>query len=349
MEINSKARFCRHSHADIGGFGSDYRLIGLHDEDSFVALSTHQAFRCYAEAFDVRNNTALTAWRCMGGALKNGSVHTTDSTSDTPQIHSWVPNSGFEYLYDDADFDIDGVTFDNPNRTAPDVYVHYGRNVRVADTRAIDVRVGSTVDLYLNGEGNVLSGGKASPQSTLILAPARVDGVAVLDAYLDASVYHIDPYRSLAPQSNKTLYAKGVIFRKSSAPAARTIRIHRNAFAGLSVANYLVGRFRVKAFMTHDNAGFFSIIERVYDFALTDASGTALYFSTTPIQTLGPTTGAGGAVLDVALSSPTSTSASGDSYVQFTLTDSIASGTPPSANTSYNMIYELELSETFAA
>ena len=180
----------------------------------------------------------------------------------------------------------------------------------------------------------------------MILSPARVDGVAVLDAYLASSVYHIDPYRSITTQGNKTLYAKGVIFRKSSAPAARTIRIHRNAFAGLSVANYLVGRFRVKAFLTHESAGFFSVIERAYDFGLTD--GTTLYFSTTAIQTIGPSTGSGGPVIDVVLSSPTLTSASGDSYVQFTLTDSITGGSG-SSNASYNMIYELELSETFAA
>ena len=346
MEINSKARFCRHSHADLGGFASDYRLIGLHDEDSFVALSTHPAFRCYAEAFDVRNNTALTAWRCMGGALKNGSVHTTDSTSDTPQIQSWVPNSGFEYLYDDADFDIDGVTFDNPSRTAPDVYIHYGRNVRVANAKAIDIRIGSTVDLYMNGEGNRLTGGKASPQSTLVLSPSRVDGVAILDGYLLSSVYHIDPYRSIVAQSNKRLTCSGQVFR-DVVQGTYAVRLHVNGITGVNPV-YLQGDLMLTGIVQHESAGFYSKIKNLYTFGLALGGGGFVRMTTTPIQVIGPATGAGGTDITLAISgvSYTDAGSGGDSYISFSVAIATVAGV---TNPAFGLEYDLTLRETYAA
>lgn len=346
IEVGSRARYCRHSHADVGGFASDYRLIGLQDEDSFVALSTHPAFRCYAEGFDVRNNTSLAAWRCMGGSLKNGYIHTTDSTTDTPQIHSWVPNSGFEYVYDDADFDIEGVTFDNPSRTAADVYVHYGRIVRVSNTKAIDVRIGSTVDQAIFGPGNRFSGGKAAPQSSLVLSPARVDGVLLLDGYLDGSVYHINPYKEIVAQSAKRLVCEGQVFRKT-AQGTYAVRVHINGLAGVDPV-YLQGRLALTGVVQHESAGFYSEIEKTYTFGVALGGGGFIKMSTTPIQTIGPATGASGTdiTLSIANTAYTDGGSGGDSYISFDVAIDTSAGV---SNPAFGLEYKLTLRETFRA
>lgn len=346
IELGSRSRNCRHSHADVGGFGSDYRLSGLHDEDSFIALSTHPAFRCHADGFEVRNGAALTAFRCMGGSLKNGLVHTTDASSDTPQIQSWTPNSGFDYLFDDADFDLDGVTFDNPNRTAPDVFIHRGRNVRIENTQAIDVRVGATVDHALFGIGNRFSGGKASPRASLVLSPARVDGLAILDGYLDTGVYHIDPHRSIVAQSNKRLTCSGQVFRKQ-AQGTYAVRVHVNGVAGISPV-YLQGEMCLTAIVQHESAGFYSQIKHLYTFGLALGGGGFITMGTTPIQVIGPATGSGGTNISLAMSNVAYTDGGtgGDSYISFDVAIATLAGV---SSSSVGLEYDLTLRETFAA
>lgn len=119
FEYRTKAHYCRHGHADLGDFASDYILDGFHATDCYMALSTHPVFRAYATNFDVQNDFDISNWRCIGGGLSNGVIQTTaNDAKASAQFNSEAPASGFEYLYDDAEFRADGVEFKAPNRSS---------------------------------------------------------------------------------------------------------------------------------------------------------------------------------------------------------------------------------------
>lgn len=158
FETNVTARYCHHSHADVGGWSSDYHLIGLISDDSYQAINTHPCFRAHASKFIVRNDYGLINWRVCGGSIQDGTVQTTaDDTMENPQFQNTTPAAGYEYINQDADFVADNVVFDAPNRIAKAAFaVRYGRVARYSRIRGY-CWVGlapSELALWICGPGN---------------------------------------------------------------------------------------------------------------------------------------------------------------------------------------------------
>lgn len=181
LEIGTTARYMHHSHADIGGWGSDYRLQGLHSSDSFQGLNTHPCFRAYADGFTVLNDTGLSNWRCCGGGISNGFISSSvDDTSELPQFQNSTPNVGYVYINSDADFYADNVTLDYPNRvTKPGLAVRYGRSAKYSNYRgsATAGLSGGELQLFICGPGNRFgtSGTAILPASHVYAVTSRLD------------------------------------------------------------------------------------------------------------------------------------------------------------------------------
>lgn len=335
-------RYNHHTGIDATGWSSDIKIDGMEDQDSFSGASMHASFRAVLRKANIRNNLELTAWRSCGGAILDSYIHSIDSTGNTPLIQSAVPSPGYEYIYADrGGLEIRNVDFDNPNRTSYDLYIHYGGRVLIENVRAYDIRIGGNVaepviKLPLN-----LAGGKAGPTKGLIESTGtQVPAPDVLDAYLDTGVYHIDPYRSLVPQSGRTLRCRGQIGRAMAA-GTKPVRVHFNGFPGVS-GNFLVGRLRVRASLQHQSAGYYSWLEKTWPFFFT-GSGAVVELSTTAVTTVGPQTGSGGPDVTLTLANPAVTSGT-DGFLAFDLTVDKGAGTATSAV--YQLEYDLELTET---
>lgn len=197
FERNVTARYCHHSCADCGEFSADYQLSGLNSSDSFQALMTHPVFRAYAENFDVRNDYGLSGWRCIGGGLRNGKLESSvDDTAELPQFQSFTANSGFSYIYGDADFHAVNVEFIVPNRPNKTPFgPRYGRTAYVANIKSVNSMLAGfgpgELGLLVTGPGNQLGAtGAGAPSAGLISAttvradapPGRTASVASASA-----------------------------------------------------------------------------------------------------------------------------------------------------------------------
>lgn len=165
FEYRTKAHYCHHGHADLGDFASDYILDGFHATDCYMALSTHPVFRAFAKNIDVQNDFDVSNWRCIGGGISNGVIRTSaNDTNAGPQFNSEAPASGFDYLYDDADFYCVDFKFStNGTRTTKDLFwVTLGRKVYYANItvpRLSDPTTAIGIDFLTFGPGIVsLSG-----------------------------------------------------------------------------------------------------------------------------------------------------------------------------------------------
>lgn len=345
LETNTRSRFCRHGIADMGQSASGYRGSGHQGSDNFITLSAHPSFDVNVENLTAERDQFLPAPRCVGGSIRNVRISHTDNNVDTTQIQNIPPSGGFSDLYDRADFTISGLQLVNPTRSALDLKVVYGRNVSVGGgTSCYDVELGSTVTSPSIIKPLTLTGGKTGPASTGLKAVTQIADASLLDAYLDAGVYHINPRRSSVLQSNRSLCARGQVFRKL-VPGTYTVAIHTNAFSGLTTATYLVGRLKLKGFVQHESTGFFSAVVKEYAFGVTDSS---VVFPTTSNPTSTATTGSGGTDMDLVVSAPafSNAGAGGDSFVQISVAVTTGVGV---SNPSFGLTYELDLTETFVA
>lgn len=177
LEVGTTARYMHHSHTDVGGWGSDYRLIGLHSSDSFQALNTHVCFRAYADNFTALNDFGLSNWRCCGGGISNGYISSSvDDTAEFPQFQNTTPNPGFEYINADADFSASRTVFDCPNRvTKPAIAVRYGRSAVYSEVTALAWAglSGGELGLFVCGAGN-----KFGPSGLAVLSADQIFAVA---------------------------------------------------------------------------------------------------------------------------------------------------------------------------
>jgi hypothetical protein len=158
LETNVTARYCHHAHADLGGWSSDYQLIGLISEDGYQSLNTHPCFRAHASNFIVRNDYGLSNWRVCGGSILNGTLQTAaDDTMEQPQFQNTTAASGYSYINDDADFIADNVVFDAPNRSVKAAFsVRYGRMALYSKLKGFCI-VGlapGELALWICGSGN---------------------------------------------------------------------------------------------------------------------------------------------------------------------------------------------------
>jgi hypothetical protein len=178
QEARVKARYCHHSHADVGDWSSDYVLDGLQSSDGFQSINTHPCFRAHAKNFIVKNDTGLSNWRVCGGSLRDGYIQSSvDDTAELPQFQNLLPSAGYSYINADADFDADGVVFDCPNRSTRAAFsVRYGRRAAYSRIKGL-AWVGlapSELALWICGPGNEF-GPTASPviQDSLVLSTDR--------------------------------------------------------------------------------------------------------------------------------------------------------------------------------
>lgn len=161
-ESGVTAYYCHHSHTDMGGFASGYRLTGLRDSDSFQAISTHICFNAHAEDFRVLRNTSLNNWRCIGGSLRNGYIQSLAANAEPlPQFQNNDLKPEFRYLNDDSDFSIIDVTFDTPNLFGRAAFaVKFARRVYVegvtANSRLVTFERGGDVRSVVLGPRNRL-------------------------------------------------------------------------------------------------------------------------------------------------------------------------------------------------
>ena len=181
-ETNSRARYCRHSHADLAGWSRGYHLDGLDDSDSRAALSVHPSFDCHARNVNVRNNLAIPAWRCIGGSL-SGYYHTTEETTTPAECDAGPMNTGYESLYDDADYDYRNFVIDSPKRTTNTLRQRRGRRVFVEGVSASGMTVDQYVGNVVFGAGNSFGAqGRPTPRASDILTSGTVHASTVLDA-----------------------------------------------------------------------------------------------------------------------------------------------------------------------
>lgn len=175
FEYRTRAHYCHHGNIDCGDFASDYILDGLHATDCYMALNTHPVFRAFGKNIDIQKDFDVSNWRCIGGGLSGGTIRTSaDDTKASAQFQSETPASGFDYLYDDADFyctDFKFVT--TGTRTTKDLFwVPLGRRVYYANIvvpRLSDPTTATGVDFLTFGPGVVsLSGNTFRAQGDYI-------------------------------------------------------------------------------------------------------------------------------------------------------------------------------------
>lgn len=341
-ETSARARYCHSAHLDIGGFGGDYKLIGLDAAESFAALNAHPSFRVYVTDFQVAKSEAPPSMRSIGTTIGAGSYQNIEAADTTPQYQHSPPSAGFEYIYADADCIIDGFQIDSPNRTTADIYVRYGRKAYIANTRCVDIRVGDNgaVSEVEIGPGVVTRNGARSPSKALISTQeARVSVPPMLPAYLDSAIYHIDPYSRIVDQSDFWLEAYGPIARKLGASTI-ACRLHVRPFTA-AASLILTGKLTIRAVMQHESNGLFSSIEQDYDFGCAMGGGAVVVLPATPVATRGPSNSDTYAV-SLALANPTVFGGT-DGYIGFDLTVG-ASGAP--SNPKFSLSYRLELVDT---
>lgn len=349
-EVNVRSRYCHHAHLDMGDWASDYKCVGLDSQDAYQAVNTHPTFRAEVHDFYAANDYGISNMRCFGGGLFNGVIETSGGDDlELSQYQSNLVAAGYEYLYTDADFTIDGVDYIAPNRIVkPVVEVRNGRRVYVARTKAPSFGVsgatkGSVADLVF-GPGNRFGTlASATPAVKGLRSAARTHVPPRIDGYLDGTVRHVDLSRQLADQGSDTVRAYGAIARNlSGEPSVVPVRLHVNCIAGMDQVNGVIGKIKFFATVKHQNTGLFATVEKTFNFYLKVSATSIVEFPTTAIQS---TTASGQAnesltlaVSNVSFAGESQLGAGGDHYVQFDV--SLASGrTSPD----YSLSYELEL------
>ncbi|WP_416192947.1 hypothetical protein [Nitrobacter sp. TKz-YC01] len=346
-ETNTRARYCHHSHADLGDWASDYRLIGLDDSDSFQALNRHPSFRCFAENFNVRKNTGLSNWRGFGGGWSNGYIQSAATDADElAQFQSDAVAAGYEYMYEDADAYFDNVVFDIPGRVVkPALEVRKGRNVTFSRLTIPSIGASASpanmIENLIFGPGNRIGDLKAPAginAGNYVRNQVRVHVPPLLAANKVSSVYHIDPHAYIVDQSGGFLKCYGPIESGLPGDSGATVRIHLNAFAGTDQATVIVGVVKLFATLIHQNSGFFSTIEKHYNFAF-ENGGTGVVMPTTPVYTSGLS---GQANESVTLSLSSITGAHGaDAYIQFAATIGAGGRDSPIVSLDYELTLRL--------
>lgn len=350
LEINTKSRYCHHSHADCGDWASDYLCENLRDSDSYQAVNSHPAFRVNLDGVSAKNNFGVSNMRQIGGSLNNFLIESSaDDTQELPQFQSEPVNAGYEYLYADADMSITKGNFVYPNRvTKPPVEIRYGRSAYYAEVTAprigVSAATANNIARVIFGPGCRIGSSQApSPSAKDVRSSARVHVPPRSTANLTGGVYNIDLREAIVDQSTGSLKCYGQIFRAvSSDPAGATIRIHTNCFTGFDQADMVIGKLKLLGIVRHQNTGLFSTKEQHYNFAFQAAATSIIEFPTTPVYT-SSLSGQANESLTMALGTVSFQGASqigvaADHYVQFAVTLSSGRTSPL-----YSLSYELEL------
>ena len=181
-EISAKARYCHHSHADMGDWCSHYILNGLESSDGYQSLNTHACFNAYASNFIIKNDFGLSTWRVCGGGIRDGIIaSTTDDDDELPQFQNNTPNAGYEYINTDADFYCINVDFQMPSRAIkPSFAVRYGRNIYYERVKGLTIGAGlvaSEIAKVIIGPGCEIGTDKLShiPEGNNYAALTRYD------------------------------------------------------------------------------------------------------------------------------------------------------------------------------
>ncbi|WP_417585287.1 hypothetical protein [Pelagibacterium sp.] len=349
-EVNVRSRYCHHAHLDMGDWASDYKCVGLDSQDAYQAVNSHPAFRVEVHSFHAANDYGISNMRCFGGGLFNGVIET--SGGDDLELSQYQSNpvaAGYEYLYADADFTLDGVDYVAPNRVVkPVVEVRNGRRVYVTRTKAPSFGVsaaakGSVTDLVF-GPGNRFGTlATATPPVINLRSAARAHVPPRIDSYLDGTVRHIDLRRQLADQGGDIVRAYGAIARSlSGEPAVVPVRVHVNCIAGMDQVNDVIGKIKLFSTVKHQNTGLFATLEKTFNFYMKVSATSLVEFPTTSIQATGASGQANESltlgISNVSFAGESQLGVAEDHYVQFDV--SLASGrTSPS----YSLSYELEL------
>lgn len=125
----------RHLNADIGGWSSDYQLVGMVGSGNYQGFNTHPCLRANASDVILRGELGLSNWRACGGfTLENIRMSGyADDTMGLPQFANTPTNPGFEYLNSEADIRVDGLKMDHPSRVTKPVFaVRFGRTAYYA-------------------------------------------------------------------------------------------------------------------------------------------------------------------------------------------------------------------------
>ncbi|MBI6563250.1 hypothetical protein YA0745_12340 [Pseudomonas synxantha] len=351
-ETNAKSYYCHHGHADVGDWSSDYKVKGVIGVDNYQTMSTHPAFRAYAEDVEAHNDYGLQNWRCFGGGIRNGTIRSSaDDTLELPQYQNAVMNPGYDYLYDDADFYCDNFDFRLPNRITKAVFgVRFGRTVTISSTKVNDIITSfggrDNVKQLIVGTGNRIGGRSLStPGTALTLCPARIDFDVPLDARLLSGVYHVDPRLQMVPHSAGRLACRGSVFtgRAAASPLATNLRLHVNAFSTQSQVNILTGKLKLFSTVTHNSSGDFSTQEKHFNFYFAVRDVSALNFPTIAVFTSGLSGQAGEGVV-LTIGTPTFAGVSqiglGDNYIEVPVVLT-ASGTSPKFSLSYEVEFNV--------
>jgi hypothetical protein len=346
------AEDCRHAVAP-SDWAADVKVFGLRATDCWGAIDGHPSFDVEYEDFDVQRDRGLSNLRVVRGALRKGKYHTLATDADFgPYYHNLTLGAGASYLYDDADFEIDGLELLAPNRTIPTIRIDKGRVVRIdgysgaEDTLSVSNGTLNSVGLVIWGPNNRI-GGRSGPKrshTTGIRCPIRVMQPPRLDAYLDTGVYHIDPHLEMVDQSNQALKCYGRIAKMlAGSPQTLVVRIHTSAFGNLDNPTYIHGKLRLRVKARHSNAGEFAHLEKVWNFRHKATATSGLSFPLTPVFTSSPSGQTNESALTLGVSNVsqagvTELGATSDFYVEFDVDIAMALTSPL-----FDVDYELEL------
>lgn len=342
-----KLRHCRHS-IEPADWVKGITVRGLQASDCFQSVSSHPCFDVRFDGVQVERDSSLSNLRCVGASLRNAKIHTlADNDANGPYYHRVATTAAAAYLFDDADLELRDVTIDSPNRTLPTIGATSGRVVRVSGLSCVDFssEQPGQVGRIEWGEGNLISGRRGpSRGSRGIRNKIRISQNPLLPSYQDSGIYHIDPRREMVDQADRLVRCYGVIVASLGGDSLTIpVRIHTNCFDDSDSISLVVGVLKLRASLSHGNAGGFAVVEKHFNFRHRAASTSSLNFPTTPIYTSGPS-GQPNESLTMLIANPDQAGASqlstgGDFWVGFDVL--LSSG--GRANPIHTLTYELDL------
>lgn len=245
-EVGTSGEGNHHLNADLGGWASDYELVGMTGSSNYQGLNTHPCIRANASNVSLTGELGLSNWRACGGfTLSNIRVsgYATDDM-ELPQFANTQVNSGFEFLNSEADIFIDGFHANHPSRIAkPVMAVRFARTAtysRVSSNQPVWAGMSSgELGTYIQGFGCQFGAGKlASLDAASVFATAWRSDLPGLDLITAAQTIRL-PAGCVSVSLTGTTKVQTVL---SSGLAGQSVRLFfLNSGGGVTAGGNILG------------------------------------------------------------------------------------------------------------
>lgn len=336
---------CHHS-VEAANWACDVTVRGLKAVNCYQAVSAHPSFKVSFEHFEVLTDQHLSNLRTIGGTLRSGNLQTrADDQAGHAQFQDIQLHKEFQYLADTADFLIDRVYVDAPNRAdLPPISIQYGRNVIIKSLTtpsfgASTKRPNQIENLVIGSGSRFGSSPFPSIGANRIRNKMRCESLPLLPAVLQQGRYHVDLRARAVDQTDRYLRCHGPILADAGNGTLFSLRIHTNAFAGVDRAALVVGSLTLRASAVHKSSGRYATALRRWTFCFQSDQRSTLDYNS-EIEPNAATRH--GATLEIDIVSATFSGASQsknvDDWIDFTVKLSIGALEPV-----ISLSYELEM------